>query len=598
MGKKEKSHSTISNIWFLIKLAFGYAPWFIALEISHGIFMGVFTSADVIFVKLFYEALEKNLPFEHVLAIILLIIAVTFLYQLWFQFYRNVIRPWNHQTLQTRLNLYLFEHARRMDLECYEKNEFYDNFVWATRQSDSQISNLLRMISNMITMLIAVVITTSTMASVSVMMTIFAVATSILTIFLQRKRVKNTYECNVEINKVDRKLGYYERVFYTPDYAKELRLSNISKVLIGKYNKELTEKRDVAAKHNVKGLKYALPLNLSSILMQPIVYMVLLYQSMGEGFKAISEIAITYSIFWNLRGRMQALMELSVRIAEIALYTDVIRTFLETNPKVNIGSVPINNIDRIDFNHVHFGYEADKDVLHDICVSVKKGEKIALVGYNGSGKTTFVKLLVNLYRPNFGTILYNGYDVSEYSKESLIEKTGLVFQDYKLYALSIAENVYCDLVENIDEGCVAFALNEVNFKLDDFAFKSGIFTELTKEFTSDGIILSGGESQKVAISRVFAHDYDLIILDEPSASLDPITEYNLYRHIEKKTDGKTIIYISHRLSTTRNADRIYMFKNGRIIETGNHSELMEMNGEYAYMYRIQAEKFNGGQIVT
>ena len=237
-------------------------------------------------------------------------------------------------------------------------------------------------------------------------------------------------------------------------------------------------------------------------------------------------------------------------------------------------------------------------MLHDICVSVKKGEKIALVGYNGSGKTTFVKLLVNLYRPNFGTILYNGYDVSEYSKESLIEKTGLVFQDYKLYALSIAENVYCDLVENIDEGCVAFALNEVNFKLDDFAFKSGIFTELTKEFTSDGIILSGGESQKVAISRVFAHDYDLIILDEPSASLDPITEYNLYRHIEKKTDGKTIIYISHRLSTTRNADRIYMFKNGRIIETGNHSELMEMNGEYAYMYRIQAEKFNGGQIVT
>lgn len=591
--KKEKNiRVTISNVLFLIRLTLRFAPWFVVLEIIHGTLMGIFSSLNVIFIKYFYEELEKGISFRNVLALILLIVAASFIHQLWFQFYRCVIRPLNHQTLQTKLNCYLFNHARSMDLECYEKNEFYDNFVWAINKSDNQISMLLQMISNTFTTLISIIITISIMASVSMIMTLLAVVTSVLTIFLQRKNMLNNYESNVELNKIDRRLGYFERVFYTSDYIKELRLSKVSELLTNLYCSNLSKRRNTTIKYNLKGIKFALPLRLLSMLMQPIVYLVLICQSMVSGIESISEIAITYSVFWNLKGRMQALLDLSVRISEIGLYTNVIRTFLETKSKVQIGSSEIKNIENIVCENLSFGYVPDKNVLNDICFSIKKGEKIALVGYNGSGKTTFIKLLLNLYKPSAGSVVYNNHDVSHFSRESLISRTGVVFQDYMLYALPLAENVFCDDRSNIDLKRAETALNMASFELDSFDLPYSLDTELTKEFTSQGIILSGGESQKIAIARVFARDYDLIILDEPSSSLDPISEYNMYNHIDKVASNKAVIFISHRLSTTKNADRIYMFEKGRIIEMGNHAELMSMNGKYAQMYRIQAEKYS------
>ena len=466
-----------------------------------------------------------------------------------------------------------------------------ENFIWAMNRSDGQISALLQMISNTVTMIVSIMVTTAVMISVSMVMAIFAIATSLLTVFLQRMSVKNKYKQNLDINKIDRRLGYFERVFYTADHAKELRLSNIPDVLIAKYNVDLQEKCDTSIKYNVKGMKYDLPLNLTSRLMQPIVYLILLLQGISSGGGNIAGIAVAYSAFWNLRGRIQAIMDLSVRIAEMGLYTNIIRTFLETEPSVKAGSKTLTNVEHISCTDLCFSYNSNKQVLHDINMSIQKGEKVALVGYNGSGKTTFIKLLLHLYQPDSGNIHYNGFDVSDYTKESLISHTGVVFQDYRIYALSIAENVLCDRRGGQDHNQVENALLNASFKSEDFSFINGIDTELTKEFVPEGVNLSGGESQKVSVARIFAHNYDLIVLDEPSASLDPIAEYELYNHIEKFAKDKALIFISHRLSATKNADRIYMFENGRVIEVGNHVELMKLNGKYAQMFRIQANKY-------
>ena len=197
----------------------------------------------------------------------------------------------------------------------------------------------------------------------------------------------------------------------------------------------------------------------------------------------------------------------------------------------------------------------DKKTLYsNASFKVFKNDKIGIVGENGAGKTTFIKLLLRLYEQASGQIRYNGQDASAYSRESICENLGAVFQDYQLYALPISENVLCDGYAPHFEWTVKRALKNASFDIDSMEFEAGVETELTKEFYNEGVNLSGGESQKIAIARVFSHDYGLIIMDEPSSSLDPKAEYALYRHIDEIAKDKAVIYISHRLSTTKNAD--------------------------------------------
>ena len=198
---------------------------------------------------------------------------------------------------------------------------------------------------------------------------------------------------------------------------------------------------------------------------------------------------------------------------------------------------------------------------------------------------------MRLKKKYLGQILYNGVDVREYDPEDYRRQIGTVFQDFKIFATSIAENTMNGPVTEADRQTVERALRTVDFgtKLD--SLEEGIDTHLTREFNDQGTNLSGGEAQKVAISRVFAREYPIVIMDEPSAALDPMAEYQLNRSILESTEGKTVLFISHRLSTTRIADRIYMFDCGRLVEEGSHEELLALGGKYAEMFRLQSEKY-------
>jgi|GEM_PF-3010576 len=559
---KKDTHFKITNITFLISLALKNSPGFFALEALSGILMGIFTSADVIFAKYFFEALDQKKDISYVLILLFIMITVAFAHQLWFQTYRNCVRPIYHQTLQTRLNCSFFEHARNLDLSYYENSEFYNNFLWAMSQSDIQISTLLQMISNIFTMIVSIIITTSIMISVSHLLLIVAVITSLFTVVLQRLNSKNNYLFNRELNPITRKQKYYERLFHTSEYSKELRMSKIANVLNDNYTDTLLQERKVTEEYNIKGNRFRIPLKLSSKLMQPFIYICLLLNAMWNGDNAILGIAVTYTAFWNLRGRIQAVMDLMVRVGEMSLYADKIRGFLEMKPIIKTGNRVLDHIYEVDSEKVSFGYSMQKEVLHQVDIKAKKGQKIAIVGYNGSGKSTFIKLLTRLYQPMSGAIKYNGQTINTYEKESFKNKVGVIFQDYRLYALSISENIMCDAESSIDNIIVPKALDSVSFELESSRFKNGIHTELTKEFAEDGVNLSGGESQKIAISRLFAHNFELIVLDEPSASLDAVAEYDLMKKLDDISSDKTIIIVSHRLSTTKKADMIYMFESG------------------------------------
>jgi ATP-binding cassette subfamily B protein len=224
-------------------------------------------------------------------------------------------------------------------------------------------------------------------------------------------------------------------------------------------------------------------------------------------------------------------------------------------------------------------------------MTIKAGQKIALVGYNGAGKSTLVKLILRLYDPNSGKVLINGEGIKDFTISSYRSKFSTIFQDFRIYSASVAENVLCGKYTNVDEKRVNSALSNSGFDEKLASMPHGIDTVLTKEFDSEGINLSGGEAQKIAIARVFARDCDIVILDEPSSALDPDSEYELNKTLMTAFD-KTVIIISHRLSTTRMADMIYMLEDGKIIEQGDHDSLMKLDGKYAEMFNKQAEKYN------
>lgn len=243
--------------------------------------------------------------------------------------------------------------------------------------------------------------------------------------------------------------------------------------------------------------------------------------------------------------------------------------------------------EKIEIKNLSFTYPGnDEPTLRDINITIEPYEKIALVGYNGAGKTTLTNLLLRLYDASEGGISIGGEDIRDFTLDSHRNRFAAVFQDFQLFSCSVKENVALSTDADSDEVMDALQHSGFEKKLPD-----GADTELLREFDDSGVMLSGGESQKVAIARAFYKNCPYIILDEPSANLDPIAEYNLNRAMIEAAKNKTVIFISHRLSTTVVADRIFVMENGRIIESGTHSELMKKDGTYAYMFNLQAEKY-------
>lgn len=212
--------------------------------------------------------------------------------------------------------------------------------------------------------------------------------------------------------------------------------------------------------------------------------------------------------------------------------------------------------------------------------------------YNGAGKTTLVKLLMRLYDPDSGEILLGGMNIKDFKLDSYLSCFGTVFQDYKQLAFSVAENVLCKPYEDEFEETVVSSLKKAGLWEKISSLPRGIHTPLTREFNEEGIFLSGGESQKLAISGIYARNCPIVILDEPSSALDPIAEKEMYRIMYKACEGKTMIFISHRLSSATEADRVLLMENGYITEQGNHAELMNLGEKYAEMFTAQAENYN------
>lgn len=483
-----------------------------------------------------------------------------------------------------------------MDFVCYDKTEYYNDFILAASQSEEMMTNGIMAIARMLESTVSILAMGSLIVAINPAIAIFPILGFFFNIVTRFKIERYEFEYALTKKRIMRKADYSKRVFYQPEYAKEIRLYDVEAPLRMQFNEAIEEAVKEAKQYGRKICIYSLInwIIVFTFLSYWCIPIYLGYYAIVKLSIALGDVAALNNAANKVRGRLDALNYALVDFQKVGQYAECFRRFLEYDIKVENaeGSMPVPEEQGVlSIKNMSFRYEgADKDTLHDINMTVQPGEKIAIVGGNGAGKSTFIKLLVRLYDATEGSIEYGGNDIRKYATRDYRKLFGIIFQDYQIYATSLAENVLMDEYDKTKKGQIEKALVLADFEKKLKKLKKGVETEMTKEFSEEGTLLSGGESQKVAIARLFLkkEKTKIAILDEPSSALDPKAEYKLNKNTLEKIEDATVIFISHRLSTTKDADRIYMFADGTIVEQGTHEELMKLDGRYADMFKHQA----------
>ena len=590
----------IKNQWFLWKLCFKVCPGYMIYHLYDGFrYQGIIFLEHVLGIRYVLHCAEFHEPFWKAFAYIGAILLINMIQIIPDGYF---IHGWTYKAkpmLYCSLKEKMYEKAAEIDLSCYDDPKYYNDFVLAVAEAESSIDRFLKMCNMMVQGITVIVTTGAFYIMTDATGILFVLASFVLRFLVSRVLNKLNFDVRLKVNPLERKRNYVSRVFYLNDYAKELRLHP----KVGdKLEKEFEETNDEIAKEQKRvGLKrtflnFTRDYVVGDFIMDGLYITYLVFKATVLKTLAYSDAVVLFNRTSSLRRGFANIADVVPMAQENSLYIDKIRAFLDYKPKMelNVGeTVPSNNAE-LSLKHVSFKYSEDADeTLKDITLKVKPGEKIAIVGYNGAGKTTLIKLLMRLYDPTEGTITYHGKDIKDYKPCDYRRRIGVVFQDYQMYGATLLENVLMtdSKAGDYSEEAAKEALERAGFSDRLQTLPHSLDTQVTTEFDKDGINFSGGESQKIAISRAFYKDADILIMDEPSSALDPIAEYELNKAMESAAKGKTVFYISHRLSTTRDADRIILLEKGRIAEEGTHESLLEMNGKYAEMWRVQAGRY-------
>ena len=595
---KQSFKRVIQNNLFILKYAFKYTPLYLITSCLYP-----FLGAIVVFfehtycIKYLTDTIQYKGPFSDVVAYISVISVIVALKILCGIFYTQYIQLNAKEKLHKNIQMEFFRKAVQIDLSCYDDPEYYNEFVWsiseATNRVDKTIEYLYKFCENL-----GVILTTGTLFLLLNKVGLIFVIMSFVLIFLTNIEInKLGFKMDVELKPKQRKRSYINRVFYLTDYAKEIRLNNITPKLKMDFNDTNNDISNTINKYSKKQLVLGF-LNeyiFNSFILDGLYMIYLLFIAVVKQSISAGTVIALLSSARGMKSNLKGISNLIPQFQQNSLYIEKMRAFLDYKEVIknidNAKSVP-KEPSLLELKNVSFAYsEKSGEILKNISINIRPYEKIAFVGYNGAGKTTLTKLLMRLYDVSKGEILLNNVNIKNYELESYRNSFGTVFQDYQIFAANIAENVIMDEVTNNEKNIITNALENSGFADKLNSYKNGIYTSLTREFEENGVNISGGEAQKIAIARVFAKPCQIIILDEPSSALDPISEYNLNQTMLEAAANKTVIFISHRLSSARMADRIYMLENGEIIEQGSHEELMNFDGKYAEMFNLQAEKY-------
>jgi ATP-binding cassette subfamily B protein/ATP-binding cassette subfamily C protein len=458
------------------------------------------------------------------------------------------------------------------------------------------LPRMVELILTMVRITITILGLTAIIATLNPLIIVFILLVVLINGLISKKAQHIRFDVNKKLIPLNRKFDYYNDLILDFSMAKDIRLYNMAPYIgkkIEDYNNEvmkyMTKSLTTAAKY-VGINSVTLPLEMMAI------YGYMIYQVLG-GIITIGDFTMYIAAGNSFTSSITEFIGSFVELRNICLYLDAYLEFEQFafDTKENKDGDSVSGAfggGIIEFKHVYFRYPRSEEyTLKDVNLTIHPGEKLSVVGQNGAGKTTFIKLLCRLYKPESGEILFDGVNINEYSFAEYMKLLSVVFQDFKLFSLTLKENIAFDKAEETGDSEIMEVLEKVGLKDRITALKNGLSTSIFKNFDKNGIELSGGQAQKLAIARAIFKNAPLIILDEPTAALDPFAEYEIYISFNKLIGEGTAIYISHRLSSCKFCDKIAVFDGGRLTEYGTHQDLVNNDGMYAKMWAAQAQYY-------
>ncbi len=501
------------------------------------------------------------------------------------------------EKVANHIKIKIISKSKEIDVSQFDLPEFYEKFENASREASFRpvqiINATFSMISSLISMISFIIALVVLSPWAPLIILLFALPAAIVKFSYGRKN----FHYIRRHSKDRRQMEYYSQIMTNKDYIKEVRLFNLSDTFIGKFKatfkKYFKGLKRLILRENTWHMIIAVVTGIVNTALFVFVAIRVFKGEMNLGDYSFYSGALT-----SIISCVSTVVSATATIYQGTLFIDNVIAFEKLEPKVIPSITPAEHIQRhiphtIEFKDVSFSYPGtERLVIKNVSFKLEGGSTSVLVGLNGAGKTTLIKLITRLYDPTSGVILLDGKDIKMYDLKELYSIFGTIFQDFGKYALNVEENIaFGDINKGVVDSEVerAAALSGANEFVEKLPL--GYKTPLTKLFEHDGTELSIGQWQKLSVARAFYSDSDILILDEPTASLDAMAEQQIFNQFEDLTKGKTSIFVSHRLSSATTADKIIVLENGQVVEEGTHRELMEAQGKYFELFTTQAKRY-------
>ena len=587
------SKKIVSNIGEMLKLI--ASPVYICLYILYTCLEQLkWAVLPIFFIDRFLELILGGAPFEKIVVTLgsyILLLCVMGVFSIWFDdYYKPVKLP----RIQENFWKKLFVCSANCDLENFDNSDFYNEYVFTMTKADETASNVISELSGFVGNVLITVCIARFFFQIDFCIAVAVFISVMITAYLFSRIIKINYDKDVAMTPYTKRTEYYKRVFYLKDYSKELRMTGIGNLLMKQFDKN---EKDICSIHREYGNKLRFFHTMNGLTISTLLdiglRVLLTYELMVAHTITISEYTASTFAIWSLFPSLNGLMANFHNLSENSLRIDKIFRFLNKKTAVYVkGNKAVKLSDKQDVivcRNLSFQYLGKNEpAIEGVNLELRKGETLAVVGENGSGKSTLIKLLLGLYMPTDGEILVNGQSLRETDIVAYRKMFSVVFQDFAFFPASVARNIMLD--DRWEEEELQIALAESLYGQDEFLKGISPDTVMTKEFDDEGIVLSGGQAQKLAIARAFRKP-PFVIMDEPSSELDVLSETRLNELLLKNKNGKGILIIAHRLTTTKKADRIIVLSKGRKIEEGSHDELMRRRGYYYNMFTAQAKQY-------
>lgn len=604
--KKNNDYSTLSIIGYFFKIAFQYRPSYVFLLLFQILLQAISPFSKIIFPTLIIEELTKvplnQVNLSNLTWILILFLAVEFiipfLMNLNWMFLlhnENMLNKYWKKLMGDKMMQMRFYHLENPDvLDQISKAQDgllgYGNNLGGFQ---ALINNIISILSNFLSVIGIIYI----IAQINIWLIFILIAIVGLRLWNQSQIKKLNIQQWEERKRMNRENEYYSSLLTDFKYGKDIRLYACKDLLITKNKEYIEDTYQYQIKINQKFKKLTIIDNLFNMINQLLTYGYVAYYFI-QSYISIAQYSLYVTSINTFISSSYSIFNSFLNIRQNTKMMSEFKKFMEIDATYQEGNVKINPNDPIvlEFKDVSFAYPNTTEyVLRHINYRMEGQKKISIVGENGAGKSTFIKLLMRLYDPTEGEILLNGINIKEIPIQDYYALFSVVFQDYQLIGFNLGEQITSS--DTFDEGKVLQILSEVQFNHKMENLQKGLATSMLKYFDDQGIELSGGESQKIAIARALFKDGKILILDEPTSALDPLAEYEIYSQFHKMTQGKLTFYISHRLSSCRFCDEIMVLEHGEIVQLGHHDKLiLDEKGKYFEMFKAQAKYYQDDQV--